>query len=254
MESSATSETMSASAPDAPSLPPLQRAIAIFARPADAWGGLRERGQWWFPLVLTLAVTAIGSLLLYQRAQLPTMLEALDNQVANGQMPAEQLEKIENFYAAPAGLAITVGIGTVSYGLIVLVMGLVVWFGMGFVLGKPFGYRLGLEVSAWSGLVTIPAFVITLFLAWFKQSYHGVHVGFGALLPEPDPPSKLINALGVFLDALGPFSIWHLAVAILGASALAGAPRKSVAWVLIGLYLAVTLFVSALAGLLAPGA
>jgi hypothetical protein len=254
MESSAPPETSSASAPDAPSLSLLQRTIAIFARPADAWGGLRERSQWWFPLVLTMVVSGTGSLVLYHRAQLPTMIEALETQVANGQMPAEQLEKIENFYSAPAGVAMTVGIGTLSYGLILLVMGLVVWFGVGFVLGKPFGYRLGLEVSAWAGLVTLPAYLVTLVLAWFKQSYHGVHVGFGALLPDPDPPSKMITALGAFLDALGPFSVWHLAVAILGASALAGAPRKSVAWVLIGLYLAITLFVSALAGLFAPGA
>ena len=40
-------------------------------------------------------------------------------------------------------------------------------------------------------------------LGWIKETMRGVHVGFGILLPDMDPPSKLHVALGVLLDGLG---------------------------------------------------
>ena len=64
-----------------------------------------------------------------------------------------------------------------------------------------------------------------------------LHVGFGILLPVSDTPNKLMTGLGFFLDAIGPLAIWYLVVAIIGAAAVSGAPRKSVGWVLGGLYL-----------------
>jgi hypothetical protein len=69
-----------------------------------------------------------------------------------------------------------------------------------------------------------------------------------------ETPSKLMTGLGVLLDALGPFSIWYLAVGILGTAALSGAPRKSVTWVMVGLYLAVMVFVAAIAAMFTPTA
>jgi hypothetical protein len=233
--------------------PPIQRCIAIFTHPADAWAGLRERAQWWFPVVVLMIVTLGGSALLYHRAQLPTMFETMEEQVANGQMSADQLEKIEAFYAGPVGLSLTVGIGAVWFLASTVVAALLVWFGVGFVLGTDFKYRHALEVTAWSALVTIPAFALTAILAWIKQGFRDVHVGFGILL-NPETPSKLTTGVQAFLDLLGPLALWHLVVGILGAAALSGAPRKSVAWVLGGLYLAVSLLMAALAGLFTPGA
>ena len=75
--------------PGSPS--PIQRAIAIFVRPAAAWGGLRERSQWWIPMLGVLLVTLVGSVLIYHRAQIPTIMDAMEEKVSSGQMTAEQL-------------------------------------------------------------------------------------------------------------------------------------------------------------------
>ncbi len=235
------------------SLSLLQRAIAVFARPAHAWSGLQQRSQWWFPLVVTLLVMGAGAAVLHERALIPMLTATWEEQAANGQLPAERLEQMEAFFDSPAGMAVMVGQQVVVLTILNFVMALIIWFGVGFVLGTSFKYRHGLEVASWSGLVTIPAYLLTAVLAWIKQSFRGVHIGFGIVLPDPDPPTKLLTALGVFLDSIGPFSIWHLVVGVLGAAAISGAARKSVAWVLAGLYLAVSVFMAALAGLFVPG-
>src|SRR5262249_22622410 len=90
-------------------LSPLQRAIAIFVRPAAAWEGLGERAQWWIPMLAVMIVTLTGSALLYHRAQLPMILDAMEERVSSGQMTSEQLQRIEEFYSGPSGLALTLG-------------------------------------------------------------------------------------------------------------------------------------------------
>jgi hypothetical protein len=67
-----------------------------------------------------------------------------------------------------------------------------------------------------------------------------------------EPPTRLQTFLGGFLDAIGPFGIWYVAVVILGATALSGAPRKSVTWVVVGLYIAIAIFFSALGAMFTP--
>jgi hypothetical protein len=145
-----------------------------------------------------------------------------------------------------------VGQQAIGVPLFTLFAALLVWFGIGFVLGTKMSYRLALEVACWSGLVTLPGYVLTMSIAWMRQTLKGVHVGFALLLPDTEAPSKLQNALAVVLDGLGPLSLWYLVVAILGAAVLSGAPRKSVAWVLSGIYVAMILFSAAMAAMFAP--
>ena len=102
--------------------------------------------------------------------------------------------------------------------------------------------------------MSVPPVILWDALAWIRQSMHGVHVGFGVLLPDAGPEDKLLRALGVFLDWIGPFGIWHVAVAVLGAAYLSGAPRKSVAWALGALYVVSGLIAAGLAALIPGGA
>jgi hypothetical protein len=236
-----------------PGLSLIERAIAVFARPSQAWGGLRERAQWWFPLLVMVVVAAVSSAVLYQRALVPMLTESWEQQVASGQMQPDQLEQIERFFNSPAGMAFSVGQQVVFMPILILVIALAIWFGSGFVLGTGLKYRLALEVACWSFLIRLPEYLLVTVLAWFKGTMRGVHVGFGILLPDVETPTKLTTSLGVLLDAIGPFSIWYLVVIIIGAAALSGAPRRSVAWSLGILYLVIMGFVAALAALATPG-
>ncbi len=246
-------EGLPPAAPEA-SLSPWQRALAIFARPTGAWQGLDHQVQWFWPLVLIMAVSLSMSWFAYSRVIIPMQMERIDKQVEAGQLPPEQADKFEEQASSPMMRVISLGSQLVFVPAAYLLMAVVVWFGCGFVLGTKFRYRHALEVTTWSSLVTLPSMLLTYALAWQRGTFEGVHLGLAALLPADENPSKLLAGARIFLDQIGPFQVWHLVVAILGASILSGAARKNVAWVLISLYLALALFFSAVGAVFTPGA
>ena len=229
-----------------------QRAVAVFFKPAEAWTGLREQVQWWFPMLLLAIIGALIAAVLQHRAVLPMLTDAWQEQVANGNMQADQAQRMEDYFSGPMGMAWTVGQQFVLVPVITAIMGLLVWFGGGFILGRPITYRLSLEVAAWAGLITIPIQVLTGIVAWSRETMKGVHVGFGLLMPETDTPTRLGLFLGGVLDAFGPLSLWYLAVLVLGAAALSGAPRKQIALVVGGLYFVAIFLLVGLGAMFAP--
>ena len=250
LESAAPTGDSPAEAP----LSPLARAIRIFTNPAGAWSGLEERAQWWIPMV-SIIVLQVGLLLVtYQRAMVPMLMDQWDQAVVSGQMPAEQADKLANFFQHdPAAMGVIVGQQVLFAAFFTFLIALVVWFGVGFLLGARFRYRLALEVVCWAALVQLPETIATFAWAWFQETFKGIHFGLAVLLPEMEHPTKLHTGLNVLLDSIGPFRIWYLVVGILGAAALTGAPRKNVTWVMIALYLALTVFIAAIAAAFTPG-
>lgn len=245
-------EAPPAVAPPAGGMSPFARFAAIFARPASAWAGLDQRQQWWFPMLLVALVNVAMMLPLYQRAYLPMYFEQLDSQLAAGAIDPAQAAKAEQVMQSPAMGPVVATTAGVMSALTTLVFALVVWFGVGFLLGARFRYRLALEVTAWSGLVWIPQHLLFFALAWSQQTMKGIHFGLAAFLPEADPPAKWHTMLNVLLDAIGPFNVWYLVVAVLGCAALSGAPRRSIGWVLGGLAVALVVVSALLAGWLSP--
>ena len=231
------------------------RSVAVFTRPAQAWAGLERRGQWWFPLVLCTVVSVIGTGLTYQRALVPTILAQFDRQVESEQITQAMADQLGERMSGPFGVGMNLGSIVVVLPLITLATALLPWLAAGFMLGRRFRYRDAFVVTAWAGLVTIPAQILTSVLAWTNETMTNLHVGFGVLLPVADPPSKLMVGLGTFLDhGIGPFALWYLVVLALGTVALSGGPRRSVMLALGGIWLLVIAIVSVLAAVLAPGA
>ena len=232
---------------------PFGRMIAVFTNPANAWTGLASRSQWWFPLLVMVACNIAFTLTLHERAIMPMITSQWDQMVDSGQMPAERVEQMAGFFRSPAGTALSVGQQVIVWPVMILILAVGISFGVGFVLGNRMPFRHAFEVANWASLVLIPSYAVTWVLAWTRETLRGIHLGLGALVPMSDPPEKIQIGLASLLDAIGPFNLWFLAVAVLGASALTGAPRKSVAWVLGGLYIALSIFLSALAFVFAPG-
>jgi hypothetical protein len=241
--------------PASPSLTVWQRTGRVFVRPFQAWEGLATHVQWWFPLVVVLVIQVGLLAATYHRVLLPTMIEQWSQAVENGQMPPAQFDKISAFFSdSPIALLIIVAQQALVLPVAFLLAALVVWFGAGFVLGTRFSFRLGLEVVSWASLVRIPETILTFAIAWSQETLKGIHFGLAAFLPVQETPTKLHGGLAVLLDSVGPFPIWYLFVAVLGCSTLSGAPRKSVAWVLSGLYLAITVIFAVVAAMFGPGA
>jgi hypothetical protein len=241
----ATSEAVVAST--SPGMSPIQRLIAVFIRPASAWTGLHGQVQWWFPLLLILLVNGIVISVLHERVLVPMALDQMEQSEA----PPERLDSMEQFFSGPGGRLVFVGQQFVVIVLMLMITAALLNFGCGFMLGRKLGFRLGLEVACWAGLVTIPAMLVTSLLAWQRGTFEGIHLGFGVLVAGAEP-NRVTTMLASFLDALGPLALWNLAVMIIGASTLSGADRKSTTWTLGGIYLAVVLALSALGAFMRP--
>jgi hypothetical protein len=235
-----------------PGMSPLERAVAVFTSPANAWRGLTHQVQFWFPMALLAVCMFAMTAVLWERSYLPDATVAWQEAVDNGQMTSEQLDKMERTMVGPGPRFGSAAFYAVTGAAVLLIGGLATWFGVGFILGTKFSYRLALEVAAWSWLVQLPGLVITAVLGWFQQSIRDVHLGLSVLLPAAEEPGKLLLAARAFLDFIGPFPIWSLVVSILGAAALSGAPRRSVAWVCIGLHLVFALFMAGIVFIASP--
>jgi hypothetical protein len=133
-----------------------------------------------------------------------------------------------------------------------LLVALVVWFAAAFLLGSRFRFRHALEVTCWAGLVKVPANALFFWLASRAESLRDVHLGLGALIPVADEPTRLLRAVTVFLDLLGPFEVWWFVVGVLGVVALSGLPRRQVAVTLGSLYLGLGAVVALVTGLSTP--
>jgi hypothetical protein len=251
-----TAQPLTVTAPsDEPTVSIWARSVAMFARPAQAWAGLERRGQWWFPLVLCILVSVLGTGLTYQRALVPTILAQFDGQVESEQITQAAADQLAEQMSGPIGMGMNLGSIVVGLPLITLAFALLPWLAAGFMLGRRFRYRDAFVVTAWAGLVSLPAQILTSVLAWTNESMTNLHIGFGVLLPVEDPPSKLMVGLGMFLDqGIGPFALWYVAVLAVGTAALSGAPRRSVIMVLGGVWLVVLAIMSVLAAIFAPGA
>jgi hypothetical protein len=255
MEAAMTTDAPATAAPSStPRLSPLARTARIFTGPAGAWVGLREQSAWGFPLLLGLALWVVLQLVAYDRVTVPTMLDQWAEAVENGRLEAAQEQQLGRFFTeSPAARWIVVGQQALAWPILALLQALVLWFGIGFVLGTKLRFGAAMDVVCWSGLVKLPQLLLFFGLAFARQSYVGVHLGLGVLIPEGDAPNKLLSGLRTFLDLIGPFEAWWLFVAVLGAAALSGAPRRSVAWVVVALYLALGAFLAAVGAYFGSG-
>lgn len=237
----------SAAAPPA-SLSLLERAIAVFTRPASAWTGLAGRQQWWFPLIVVGVLNVLFMLAVYDRALVPDFISQWEAQVEAGAMQPAQMEQAEAMTQGWAMKGSILGVSLVGHAVITLVFALLAVFGVGFILGSKLPFRLAFEVAAWSGLVKLVEFPLLLFLVWSEESLKSAHLSLAALLPAPEAPAKWHSMLVVALDGVGPFNVWLFVVGVLGCSALSGAPRRNVAWVLGGLGLALVMVAALFSG------
>jgi hypothetical protein len=253
MEVTGTPSTAEAVPAAAETMSPVARAIAVFTSPSRAFAGLKFQSQWWFPILVVVLCSAALTAVLYQRAVVPMITDQWDQMVEDGKLPPEQAQRMEEGMRGPMGLVWGVVPQVVMIPLLMLLMAAGLAFGVNFILGTRLPFRQSFETVAWANLVMLPAGIVTSVLAWSKETMKGIHLGPGILVPMSDPPEKWQIGLGSFLDAFGPFEIWTLALVIIGATILSGAPRKSVTGVVIGLYLAARVIGAALGAMFAPG-
>jgi hypothetical protein len=245
-----------ASEPNAvPRLTLLERARRVVVSPGTAFADGAPGGGWWFPILLIVAVEVVLGALTYERALVPDLLGRWEDAVAAGRMEPAQLQEMERFFVGnPTAMWTTLGSVVLVMPLMMLVQALILWFGISFLLGGRMRYGQALEIASWGSLVMLPASFVRYLYGWFVESFEGLHLGLGVLLPTEVTAFGWGRALVAFLDGLSPFAAWFLAVVAIGACTVAGTSRRATVWVVVALYLVMLVLLSTLAGVFGPGA
>ncbi|MFM7232805.1 MAG: YIP1 family protein [bacterium] len=237
-----------------PRLSLLERARRVVVSPGSAFSdGAPGRG-WWFPVLIIVAVELALGALTYQRALVPDLLARWEDAVAAGRMEPEQFAEMERFFVGNrSAMWTTLGSVVIVMPVMMLVQALILWFGVAFLLGGRMRYGQALEVASWASLVMLPASLVRYLYGWFVESFEGLHLGLGVLLPIEATTHGWGRALVAFLDGLSPFAAWFLVVAVIGSCTVAGTARRATAWVVVALYLVVLVLLSTLAGVFGAG-
>jgi hypothetical protein len=219
----------------------------IFGSPSALFSRLREKPVWLLPLILatvaSLAATAVSINYVDWSAQRDTMLERFDQSNMTAEQKEEALERMEQFSTNPL----------MRYGLPLagaLVTQLVAFFFLALIynlslplLGTTGNYRRVMAVTAHAGLIALPAALLRILLVVLRRSAEATTSLLAAF------PGLEGRFLQVILSRLDPFVIWQLVLTGLGLKLVFDIKGSKSYWLVIGLWLLITLVFGLLAGL-----
>ena len=209
-------------------------------------GGLREHAQWWFPVLIVLVVAASTAGILHNRAIVPMVEDQWQDAVSNGQMPPEQEGQARGLLRQPrrarhldradgASFVAPDSVrrrrrGVVRSGLRAGQEVRLPIVARGRVVGRARHHsRAGaddrdrvVQARPCAGCMPVSA----------------------SCSPTRTPRPGCTRFWASCWMRSGRLSIWYVAILIIGAATLSGAPKRSTAWVIGGLYLALSVFSS----------
>lgn len=210
------------------------RLIGVLISPVKTFESIAQRPTWVVALIVLVA-----SQLLVAAAVTPKLdvardvrerIEASGREVTEEQIQ-QQVEMGEKFRWA--GLAVSFVFGPAMYFL----LGLIFWLLLRFVGDSDFSYRASMAATTHAfmpgvvgGLLMLPLILSRDSLTWTDMgSLLASNLGAFA----PDETSAAVKSL---LSSVDVFSLWTVALLVIGYSAVARTKRSTVAWVVVGLW------------------
>lgn len=202
--------------------------FTIFSSPAETFKRVKAtKLAWLFPFLLVIIISLI-SVQLQMPATVQTTLDTLKAQPNYDAVDTElvvQSTKVMGWVMAPLSVAIMVFLG----GLIYLLLNLIVR-GEAKYMQLVTMYAFAMLPSTIGGLVTA-----ILVYTTGASSLTDVSLSLGALVADKE--SMLYHLLSI----VNPFSLWGLALYVIGSSVMMNRPRKTVGIWIIGAWLIISL-------------
>lgn len=221
--------------------------FAVFSSPAKCFARLRDRPAWLLPLVLitvaNLAATAVSTRYFDWAGQRELAAERMQERGMSEADIEQALERMEQFTGSPLarfGLPLAGGLLTqlVAFFFLALI------YNLGLpLLGGAGDYRRVLAVTAHAGLVALPAAALRILLMVLNRSAEAMT---SLLLAFPGLENR---SLQVVIGRVDPFVIWQLVLTGLGLKLVFGLKGSKSYWLVVGVWLLVTLAFALLAGL-----
>lgn len=188
----------------------LGRVIGIFTSPGETFKSIDQKSMWLVPFLITVILTiglSFYTMDIVMKDQ-SARLEARD--LTEQQMEVARSQKME-------GAMKYIGVIATPVGTLIVwsVLAGVLLFGCNTILGGEGKFKKVFSVVAWSYLVMMLGGVIKSFLIVSKGTSQGVTTSLALFLPMPGIGEKA-SLLYRFLSRLDIFTIWQIALWIIG--------------------------------------
>lgn len=210
-----------------------QKMWGIFSDPRRTFSSLSEKPTWILPVIVLIVIAMISSVLVTPFR----MQEAIEKIDQNPRLSAQQKEEIfdrmEEQRAKPVMKLISYIIAPIAaiFVIVFIVSGLF-YLGINVLLGGEASFKKVLSVYCWSGLVTIPGFIVKTPLMLVKKSSQ-IHTSLAALMPSGSEENLLFK----ILTHTDIFVIWEIWLISIGLAIVYKFSTKKTMGLVIGFYL-----------------
>jgi len=188
--------------------------LNVFFSPTQAFTRLKDKPSWWLPLLITVLVTLVVTVVSTRYFDWETQRQRVIEQLESRNMTPEQIEQataqMEKFWSSPImRFGMPVASALVMQLAAVFVLALIYNLAMP-LLGSTGNYLRSLSVVCLASLVSIPAGIVKVLLVLLKRS---AEVSTSLLLAAPNIKSGFLQVLFSRVD---PFAFWQLILMALG--------------------------------------
>ncbi len=226
-------------------LPLLTRCWLVLSEPTRAFASIAAHPRWIGAALIVLAAGIVTTEVTY-----PYMMEARrDVILQNDRITAAQAEEILGRIPGGDALGPRLLAGAAAFigqGIFLFIVAGVLLFGGNFLLGGESDFRTVLAVTSHAWLATVVKSVVVVPLMLAKGSM-SVATSLQILLPS----ERWMSPVGVMLGATDIFSLWMLALVVIGLAAAYRFSRGKVAALVVAFYILATGVSAGLAALFA---
>ncbi len=223
----------------------MKKFIDIFINPPLVFKGLKERPEWFKPLVVVLVFLSIISILTISTTRDLITAQQIDAMKERG-MTDEQIEQALKFTSGPF-IYVSAVMGTIiGVSIILLIFALLLNIFIPMVGGEG-SYKLVFSVVSFSALIKIPAHLLKLILIMLKHSLQ-ISTSFSLFVPNLPVKSFAYRLLSSF----DFFIIWEMMLVAMGISITNNLKKENSYILVFAIWLASVFLSIGLGGLFGP--
>jgi len=214
----------------------------IYFSPTNYFNKLKEKPQWLIPMICIVVIAILMTVITLISFGPEKRIAQLKDQ----NMPAEQLEKAEQFMKSPLSNVISIATVIIYIPITLLLVSLIFHFILP-LIGAAGKYMMTFSIIAGAGLIRIPQMIVKMILTLIKGTPY-VHTSFALFTPMLSKNTFIFR----FLSKLDFFTIWEIALIALGLQTIYMIKDKKSYYLVFGLWLLYIIVTSIFAGRAMP--
>jgi len=217
--------------------------VAVFTSPKKAFEAVAEKPDWLAPLILSILIGILVTLVVYPSVIKPLIVEKAMEQMRDQGVPDDRIEEAMDVISGPKMFIITLAQGVITTPILLLILSGILFGAFSLFSGQARFVQV-FSAFAYSGLISSLGGIVKGTLMWTQQSIH-VGTSLALLLSEDMSKTFLFRLLGHF----DLFTLWQLVVLIIGLSVIYKWKASKSAGIVLSLWVLWVLLASLLGGL-----